>query len=196
MTNACYHCNEANCVAVCPAEAITKQGSWTLINHDKCIGCGACVNECKYRVPQVSDNDHVNDVGQKMVLKDKSHKCNACKVNERDVPACVKTCPSGALQFGDRSKLIKEAKAQVKMISKDFPHACIYGLSEFGGLGVITILRESPEVYGLPIGNNAKQIDLSKAEEIKDTYTLLASFSFGVPALKRTAYKIAKSLMG
>ena len=194
MHKKCYHCNEANCIAVCPEKAISKVDGWTVIDQDKCIGCGACVTVCVYNVPQVSDITHINDVGQKIVRKDKSHKCNACTLNERDVPACVNTCPSGALEFGNRSVLIKEAKKRLAEYKKEFPRASIYGLEEFGGLRVITILRDSPEKYGLPTGDDAKQIDVSQAEAIKDTYSLLSMFTFGLPSLKRVAYKVSRSI--
>ncbi len=194
MHKKCYHCNEANCLAVCPEKAISKVDGWTIIDQDKCIGCGACVNACVYKVPQVSGIDHVNDVGQKIVKRDKSHKCNACLVNKREVPACVTTCPSEALTFGNRAVLVKEARKRVAEYKKDFPHACIYGLDEFHGLRVITILRDAPEKYGLPTGKAAEPMEHAKAEAIRDTYALLSAFTFGIPALKRTAYRLSKSM--
>ncbi|HOO70837.1 MAG TPA: 4Fe-4S dicluster domain-containing protein [Spirochaetota bacterium] len=194
MHKKCYHCKEANCVAVCPEKAISKVDGWTIIDQSKCIGCGACVNACVYKVPQVSDIEHINDVGQRIVTKDKSHKCNACTLNAREIPACVTTCPSEALTFGNRAVLIQEAKSRLEKYRKTFPKASIYGLDEFGGLRVITILRDSPDKYGLPTGKDAEPMDHAKAEAIKDTYALLSMFTFGIPAFKRTAYKIARSL--
>ena len=94
MHKKCYHCKEANCLRICPEKAISKVDGWTIIDQKKCIGCGACVSECVYKVHQVSEKTVVNDIKQKIVLKDKSHKCNACTLNTRDVPACVNTCPS------------------------------------------------------------------------------------------------------
>ena len=196
MHTKCNHCIDANCIAVCPEKAIYKKDGWTVIDQSKCIGCGACVNACVYQVPQVSDKTYVNVSDQRIVIKDKSHKCNACTLNERSVPACVSTCPSGALQFGYRLDIIKTAQKRLKELKKDFPNASIYGLKEFGGLRVITILRDRPETFGLPTGDKAKQISVTKAEEIKDMYSLFATMSFGQPALKRTAYKMAKALSG
>ncbi len=196
MHKKCYHCIDANCIAVCPEKAIYKKDGWTVIDQEKCIGCGACVSACVYQVPGVSDITHVNDVGQKIVQKDKSHKCNACTFNERAVPACVSTCPSGALKFGSRAEVIQMAQKRLGQIKKDFPSASIYGLEEFGGLRVITILRDKPESFGLPIGEKAKTISAVKAEEIKDMYSLFATMSFGMPSVKRAAYRMAKSLAG
>jgi formate dehydrogenase iron-sulfur subunit len=102
MHKKCYHCEEANCLRVCPERAISKRDGWTIVDQSKCIGCGACVNECVYQVPQVSDVNHVNDAGQKIVMKDKSHKCNACTLNKRDVRDGVNTFPSYARLYVNR----------------------------------------------------------------------------------------------
>jgi formate dehydrogenase iron-sulfur subunit len=195
MHKKCYHCNEANCVAVCPQEAITKHDGWTLIDDEKCIGCGACVNECVYKVPSVSDVDHINDIGQKIVVMGKSHKCNACTQNKRDIPACVNTCPSNALLFGDIKTIVSTAKKRVELLKVEFPHINIYGLNEFGGLRVLTILRQKPEALGLPIGSKAEPIKHARAEAVRNTYRTLSLFAMGIPALQRGAYRIAKALV-
>jgi len=191
MHKKCFHCNEANCERVCPEKAIFKHEGWTVIDQDRCIGCGACVNACVYNVPQVSGFDHLNDAGQKIVKKDRSHKCNACTLNKREIPACVNTCPSYALLYGNRQEMLKIAKERVKELQKDFPRASVYGMDEFGGLGVITVLRDRPEKYGLPV--NVEAIDMSRAEEIRNYYSFFSLFTFGFPSLKRAAYRMAKS---
>jgi len=43
MHKKCYHCEVANCLRVCPEKAIYKKDGWTVIDQEKCIGCGACV---------------------------------------------------------------------------------------------------------------------------------------------------------
>ncbi len=192
MHKKCYHCREANCELICPEKAISKVDGWTVIDQKKCIGCGACINECIYNVPHLSEADHINDVGFKIIHKEKSHKCNACLVNKRDVPACVNTCPSYALLYGNRQSMIKLALERIKEIKKTYPNASIYGLNEFGGLGVITILRDKPEKYGLK--QNVKPLSSDHTQNVRDIYLLLSHFTFGIPAMKRMAYKVSKSL--
>lgn len=191
MHKKCYHCSEANCLRVCPEKAISKVEGWTVIDQKKCIGCGACTEECVYKVPALSSIEHINDVGQKIIYKDKSHKCNACTLNKREIPACVNTCPSYALSFGTKQEIIKRSKERVEEIKAEFPNASVYGINEFGGLGVITVLRDKPEKYGLPTGKNAEAIPLAKAEEIRDMYKVISVFTMGIPFLKRAAYKTA-----
>jgi ferredoxin len=62
-------------------------------------------------------------------------------------PACVKTCPTGALKYGDRSAILSEAKSRVAELGNGH----LYGETELGGLHVIYVLDDKPEVYGLPV---------------------------------------------
>ena len=180
MHKKCYHCNLANCMTVCPEKAISKVNGWTVIDQEKCIGCGACVNECIYKVPQISKTDY------------KSHKCHACTQNPREVPACAYVCPTGALTYSDRLDILAKAEKRLKEVKKDFPAACIYGRDEFEGLHVITILKDKPEKYGLPV--NPKPLKMARVDAVQNTYALLSLFTFGLPSLKRTAYRLSCSL--
>jgi formate dehydrogenase iron-sulfur subunit len=66
-------------------------------------------------------------------------------------PACVKTCPPSALQFGNRDDLINEGRQRVSRLqTMGHSNACLYGENELGGLHVLYVLDDSPEVYGLP----------------------------------------------
>ena len=123
MHQKCFHCTDATCVAVCPVKAISKVDGWTIIDQNKCIGCGECEKQCIYQVPKVSDKAYKNDAGQNIVQAMKSHKCNACTMNERDIPACANTCPSGSLTYGDRDDLLETAKKRVKELKKEFPNS-------------------------------------------------------------------------
>lgn len=51
----CNHCDNAPCITACPAspKALYKTPDGiTMLNHDRCIGCGYCINHCPY-----SDHD-------------------------------------------------------------------------------------------------------------------------------------------
>ncbi len=186
----CYHCNEANCLRVCPVKAISKEDGWTIIDQNKCIGCGACVEACIYNVPHIAEQAYE---GYESIKKDKSHKCHACVKNPREIPACAFACPSGALTYLDRLKAIEEAERRLVEYKKIFPEASIYGKEQFGGLHVITILKYKPEKFGLEVA--PKPVDMTKVNAVNDLYALLSLFTFGLTPLKRTAYKIAKSMV-
>lgn len=136
----CFHCTDANCKNACPTEAIshTPEG-FVIIDQDNCIGCGVCVDECPFDVMRLGEET--------------AQKCNACidRIDKGGVPACVKTCPALALMFGELDDVVKEGKERV-LILKDngLSNAYLYGEREQGGLRVMSVLKDYPEVYGLP----------------------------------------------
>jgi len=192
MHKKCYHCEEANCMAVCPEKAISKIDGWVVIDQDKCIGCGACEEECIYNVPHVSDKEYGFLRTEKKIIKNRSYKCDACSQDKRDIPACAGICPTGALTVDYRLKIIETAEKRLKEIVKEFPDASIYGKEQFGGLNVITLLKNRPEKYGLEI--HPQSLELGSVNKIKDIYTLLSIFTFALPSLKRFAYRISRFL--
>ncbi len=135
----CMHCTKAPCVELCPSDAIYKnEFGFTEINPEKCIGCGVCEKFCPFNVPRLDYETH------------KARKCSFCldRVANKLEPACVKTCPTGALKFGDRQQLLDYAH-QVMAQSKD-GKMYLYGERELDGLHVLYLLPQEPEVYGLP----------------------------------------------
>lgn len=194
MHKKCFHCEDANCLKVCPERAISKVDGWVVIDQNRCIGCGACVNECIYHVPHIRQSDS------------KTYKCNACTVVEREIPACAFACPTGALTYGNRTALLQEAQLRLKKYTNSrrgddgseippaFPKAHLYGKDQFGGLRMIVILKDKPSKYGLE--ENPRPLEITRIEQVRDTYALLSMFTFGMPSLKRMAYRLSKSSSG
>lgn len=190
MHKKCFHCENPNCMAVCPTGAISKKDCWVVIDQEKCIGCGECEKACIYNVPHVSKKDY-NEFGTgRFISRDKAYKCHACTTNYRDTPACVSTCPTGALSFDHRIKIVERAKKRRKEILKEFPEASIYGLEQFGGLHVITILKHRPRESGLE--QNPEPVKSGAINRINQTYKTLSLFVPNIPVFKRFALKISK----
>lgn len=145
----CMHCTEAACVKVCPTGAL-YHNELGFVSYDKdlCSGCGYCVDFCPFHVPR-SDRNLITGVA-------KMDKCTLCttpgldRIHEGWEPACVKTCPTKALKFGDRDTLLAEGKKRVqKLKSEGWSNAGLYGEKELGGLHVMYVIKDSPEKYGL-----------------------------------------------
>jgi len=140
---ACLHCTDAACEQVCPTEAIshTEEG-FVIIDRQLCIGCGACVEECPFNVPRLSEDEDSNAI-----------KCDACISRQAEgiMPACVKACPTYALMFGDRDGLMADGSKRIEALKANgHGNAYLYGENELGGLNVISVLDDSTTVYGLP----------------------------------------------
>ena len=73
-------------------------------------------------------------------------KCTMCveRVHNGLLPACVKTCPTGAMNFGDRDDMVALAKSRFKEVRAKFPNATLSGLED---LRVFYLLADKPDKY-------------------------------------------------
>ncbi len=151
---ACVHCSKAVCVWVCPSFARTYTPSGHVaIDHERCIGCGRCGEYCPFGVPKLGNNDisprFPMKLGPRRLV---SYSCILCsdRVEDGLKPACAKTCPTGAIQFGNLDDLMALGQARVNGIKGNHPKASLYGKKEAGGLKVLYVLTEEPSTHGLP----------------------------------------------
>jgi Fe-S-cluster-containing dehydrogenase component len=89
----CNQCGAPSCVDACPTGAShVAAGGVVGVTKEKCTGCKACVAACPYGARYVHPDGHVD-------------KCTFClhRVEQGSAPACVETCPTRSLTFGDRS---------------------------------------------------------------------------------------------
>ena len=100
----CKHCAKAPCIDACPEKAITKRSDGiVLINSELCNGCMSCAEACPFGVIQLNDKTQV------------AEKCTLCVhlVDAGLEPACVHTCPSKCLYFGDINELVRIRQARL-----------------------------------------------------------------------------------
>lgn len=125
----CQHCDAAPCETVCPVSATYhNQDGLNAQVYNRCIGTRSCAVYCPYEVRYFNYNNHHWDAPLEQQLnpdvsvreKGVMEKCSFCiqrirqakdvakdegrRVQDGDVqPACVQTCPTEALVFGDQN---------------------------------------------------------------------------------------------
>jgi formate dehydrogenase iron-sulfur subunit len=142
---ACNHCTDAACVEVCPTGALSyNKLGFVQYDKAKCSGCGYCAEFCPFGVPQMESN---RITGAAVM-----DKCTFCqdRVANGEQPACAAACTTGAIKFGKRTELVQEGRERVAALRRANPAAVLYGDKELGGLHVMYVLDDAPEVYDLP----------------------------------------------
>lgn len=76
------------------------------------------------------------------------NKCTMCfnRINQGMLPACVKVCPTGTMNFGERDEMLALAEKRLKEVKKDSPDAM---LADPGEVNVIFLLLDDPKKYHL-----------------------------------------------
>ena len=135
----CFHCGDAACVTVCPTGALFKEDGLTRLDRDTCSGCSYCTEACPYDIP--------------VMWEGKSSKCDGCADTTRagGTPWCVGTCPSMALEYGPREEIRAEAHRRADALRDRYPNAQVYGETQAGGLGLLVVMPDDPELLDIPI---------------------------------------------
>ncbi len=135
----CFHCADAACVSVCPTGALYKEDGLTRLDRDACSGCSYCTEACPYDIP--------------VMYEGKSSKCDACADTTKagGKPWCVGTCPSQALMYGTREEIRAEAHKRADALRGRYPNAHVYGETQAGGLGMLVVMPDDPDLLDIPI---------------------------------------------
>jgi anaerobic dimethyl sulfoxide reductase subunit B (iron-sulfur subunit) len=110
LSTACMHCQDAKCVEICPAGAMTKNADGiVVVDRDKCIGCRYCEWACPYGAPQFNETAGVMT------------KCDFCQdlLAQGQNPVCVDACVMRAIEFGELDEM--RAKHGVVNASEPLP---------------------------------------------------------------------------
>jgi len=152
----CMHCEHPACVAACPVGALQKTPEGPVLYDDsKCFGCRYCMLACPFGIPTFEWDSPLPWI----------RKCNFCadRLGEGLEPACVKTCPTNALEMGDRDELIARARERIKA-SPDKYVDHIYGEHEVGGTSWLYLSPVPFEKLGLPVlDSDPVTVDVERA---------------------------------
>lgn len=142
----CMHCSDPGCLKACPSPGaiIQYQNGIVDFHEENCIGCGYCISGCPFNIPRINKEDN------------RAYKCTLCsdRVAVGQEPACVKTCPTGAISFGSKEDMKGLAQERIKDLKqRGYDNAGLYDPEGVGGTHVMYVLHhaDKPSLYhGLP----------------------------------------------
>ena len=138
----CRHCLAPTCLEAAedtvPGGILIDEETGAVLYTDKLKNMDAIevIEACPYDIPRVQA-----DTGQ-------ISKCTMCvdRVHNGLLPACVKTCPTGAMNFGNRDRMVALARDRLEKAKDRFPNATLTGIEY---LRVFYLMADVPKKYYL-----------------------------------------------
>ena len=89
---------------------------------------------CPYNIPRRNEKTGI------------INKCDMCleRIEAGQLPMCVKTCPTGTMSFGERSKMLAMANERLKKVREEYPDAA---LLDKENVRVIYLITQKREMY-------------------------------------------------
>ena len=129
VTDACQGCLAHPCREVCPKGAVELINGRSVIDEEKCIKCGKCVQECPYGAIVKLERPCAKACGMDAISNDEfgraeidQDKCVSCGM-------CLVNCPFGAI--ADKSQIFQTIQA----IKSDTPVYAIVAPAAAGQFG-------------------------------------------------------------
>jgi Fe-S-cluster-containing dehydrogenase component len=142
----CMHCVDPGCIAACMFGGLRKDPETGVVwwKGSLCVGCRYCEISCPFHIPAF----------QWEGFNPKIVKCELCREaianGEAKQPGCTSVCPTGAVIYGKRTELMKEAKSRIAAAPGKYYENRVYGESDGGGTQVLYLSRVGFDQIGLP----------------------------------------------
>jgi formate dehydrogenase iron-sulfur subunit len=133
----CRHCLEAPCLETAGAPSAIYQdeatGAILYTAQTRHLLTSEIIESCPYYIPRAADDGTLA-------------KCDMCndRVHNGFKPACVQTCPTGAMQFGEREEILTLAEKHLEMAKKRYPQASLLDPDD---VSVIYLVAYPPDLY-------------------------------------------------
>jgi formate dehydrogenase iron-sulfur subunit len=134
----CRHCIEPPCMYSIQnfvKDAVTRdEATGAVVYNEKTKNVPFKDVLCPYNIPRQNPKTKV------------LAKCTMCfdRITNGMIPGCVKSCPTGAMRFGDRQEILDMAKKRVEALKKTYPKAMAINPDD---VRVIFIVTDDPKKY-------------------------------------------------
>lgn len=137
FTDQCRHCLSPGCMAAAEKDEIVqdeKTGAVLFTPKTKDLDFKATLDGCPFNIPRQNPKTKVLS------------KCTMCfdRITNNQIPACVKSCPTGTLMFGERDKIVEMAKKRAEELKKTHPKAAALNADD---VRVIFVVKDDPKKY-------------------------------------------------
>jgi formate dehydrogenase iron-sulfur subunit len=163
----CRHCLEPPCRDTAgDSSAIFKDGNTGAVIYTaktKTLDAAEIIESCPYNIPRKASDG---------VLA----KCDMCydRVFNGLQPACVKVCPTGAMNFGERADMLALATRRLGKVRKKFPRAALLDPDD---LQVIYMVAHEPNRYHEFAVASTRAFDISRQVALKRMLRPITNFS-------------------
>jgi formate dehydrogenase iron-sulfur subunit len=140
FSDMCRHCLEPPCADT--IQGFVKDGAI----HDEATGAVVYTEKTKNVPFDKVRSSCPYDIPRQNLKTKVMAKCTMCidRTKNDRVPACVQSCPTSAMVFGDRSQILAKVEKRVQELKKSYPKAMAINPED---VRVIFIVTDDPQKY-------------------------------------------------
>lgn len=163
----CRHCIEAPCLETAGDPGAIyrddKTGAIIFTANTKRLNAAEIIESCPYNIPRKAPDGTLA-------------KCDMCidRVENGLLPACVQTCPTGAMNFGDRNEMLALARQRLAIVKKKHPKARLLDPDD---VRVICLVTEDPALYHEFAVASSSAFDISRVVALKRLFRPLTNLT-------------------
>lgn len=109
ITNGCQGCLEHPCIEICPKNAIHMENGRSVIDEEKCIKCGKCINACPYNAIIKQERPCAAACGMNAIKSDEYGRADIDYDQCVSCGMCLVSCPFSAIV--DKSQIFQTVLA-------------------------------------------------------------------------------------
>lgn len=137
FTDMCRHCLAPGCLSGASGDEMVQDEATGAVYYPGDTAQSdfdIALESCPYHVPR-------QDEKTKQIRK-----CTMCidRITEGLKPACVLSCPTGAMEYGERDEILALAETRLNTVKKTWPKA---KLVDPGDVRVIYLITDEPQYY-------------------------------------------------